>query len=157
MQGCRRRRGRWFDEMARNEGLRVTVPRQMVVDVLERARGHISADEIYFQVHKDNPGIGLTTVYRTLELLVRMGAVARFEFGDGCARYELSKGNDRHHHHLVCSQCGKVLDYTDFAREETELMDKMEKMLKKKYEFEIERHVLHFYGKCKECRKKEDH
>jgi len=144
----------WIKDLVRNEGLRMTVPRQVIVEALEKAKSHLSADEVYMMVHDKNSGIGLTTVYRTLELLSGMGVLNKFEFGDGCARYEFKADEEKHHHHLICSQCGKVIDYDEFAKEETELMEKIEKYLREKYCFEIERHLLHFYGKCRQCRKK---
>ncbi|MDP8212443.1 MAG: transcriptional repressor, partial [Candidatus Zapsychrus exili] len=80
----------------------------------------------------------------------------KFDFGDGRARYELSEGpkGARHHHHLVCTSCGRVVDYTDFIDEEVELLNQTEKGLSKKYDFKITNHLIQFYGLCSECKKK---
>ena len=144
--------GRWHGEL-RGCGYRVTVPRQVILQVLDEAKKHLSAEDIFIKVHQIYPAIGLTTVYRTLELLVRMGLVHKFDFGDGRARYELRGGNNEmvHHHHLVCTNCGRVIDYDDFAEEETELIKKTEKELAKKYGFSIKNHTIQFYGLCKKC------
>ena len=85
-----------------------------------------------------------------------MGLVFKFDFGDGRARYELSEGpkGSRHHHHLVCTDCGRVIDYTDFIDEEVELLSRTEKGLQKKFNFEITNHVIQFYGLCDKCRRK---
>jgi len=106
----------WLHGKFRGCGYRLTVPRQIILDVLSKTSKHLSAEDIYHAVHKGYPAIGLTTVYRTLELLVQMGLVFKFDFGDGRARYELSEGpkGARHHHHLVCTDCGRAIDYTDF-------------------------------------------
>ena len=109
---------------------------------------------IYIEVHKVYPAVGLTTVYRTLDLLVQMGLVSKFNFGEGRARYELSQGPKgvRHHHHLICTGCGRVINYTDFIDEEKEFLDTTEKSLSKKYNFKITNHLIQFYGLCDKCR-----
>lgn len=138
----------------RNQGLRVTEPRQAVLNVMHRMAGHHSADEIFFQVHRLYPGIGLATIYRTLDLLTRLGLVKKYDFGQGRARYELVKKDVHHHHHLICEQCGKVIDYDDFMDEEKILVKKIEEALSKKHNFKIKTHNLQFYGLCKECQER---
>ena len=146
----------WWDGRFRGCGYRMTVPRQAILDVLSRTSRHLSAEDIYMTAHKIYPNVGLTTVYRTVELLVQMGLVFKFDFGDGRARYELSEGpkGERHHHHLVCKNCGRVIDYTDFIDEEVELLNQTEKGLSKKYDFDITNHLIQFHGLCSECKKK---
>ncbi len=156
-RGYRRRfaAGRpWWHGRFHGGGHRLTVPRREILEVLSRASEHLSAEDIYLRVHKIYPALGLTTVYRTLELLIEMGLVARFDFGDGKARYELAVGpkGERHHHHLVCTKCGRVIDYTDFINEEKDLLDKITKGLFDKYKFKILSHQVHFYGLCEKCR-----
>ena len=143
----------WWHGRFRGCGYRVTVPRQAILDVLSRTCEHSSAEEIYSAVCKIYPNVGLTTVYRTLELLVQMGLVLKFDFGDGRARYELAVGpkGARHHHHLVCTGCSRVVDYTDFIDDEKELISKMEAGLSKKYNFTISGHLIQFYGLCDKC------
>lgn len=132
----------------------MTVPRHAILDILSKTSKHVSAEDVYIAVHRAYPSVGLTTVYRTLELLVKMGLVFKFDFGDGRARYELSEGpkGARHHHHLVCTDCGRAIDYTDFIDEEVELLNQTEKGLSKKYNFEITNHLIQFYGLCDKCR-----
>ena len=146
----------WWHGRFRGCGYRMTVPRQAILDVLSKTIEHLSAEDVYISVHKVYPNVGLTTVYRTLELLVHMGLVFKFDFGDGRARYELSKGpkGERHHHHLVCTNCGRVIDYTDFIDEEIELLNQTEKGLLKKYNFKITNHLIQFYGLCDKCKQK---
>ena len=146
----------WWHGRFRGCGYRLTVPRQVILEVLNMTEKHLSAEDVYLQVKKIYPNIGLTTVYRTLELLVKMGLVFKFDFGDGRARYELSEGPKgvRHHHHLVCTNCGGAIDYTDFIDEEVELLNRTEKGLSKKYNFKITNHLIQFYGLCDSCRNK---
>ena len=146
----------WWHGKMKGCGYRLTVPRQAILDVLSKTSKHLSAEDIYLAVHKIYPAIGLTTVYRTLELLVQTGMVFKFDFGDRRARYELSEGPKSigHHHHLVCTMCGRIIDYTDFIDEEIELLKKTEKGLSKKYNFKITNHLIQFYGLCEECQKR---
>ncbi len=146
----------WWHGRFRGRGYRITVAREVILDVLNQTEEHLSAEEVYLAVHKVYPNIGLTTVYRTLELLVHIGLVFKFDFGDGRARYELSEGpkGTRHHHHLVCTNCGRVIDYTDFIDDEVELLGRTEKGLSEKFNFKITHHLIQFYGLCEECQSK---
>jgi len=149
MYGRRHERAHLF----RHHGFRCTLPRDVILDALYKAKSHLSAEDIYFKIHSLYPHIGLTTVYRTLDLLSRMGLITKFDFGDGRARYEfVREGEDSHHHHLVCRKCGKVIDYSDFIKEETKLVKETEKELSKKYDFEIDSHQIYFQGLCSKCR-----
>lgn len=146
----------WWHGRFRGRGYRITVAREAILDVLSHTEEHLSAEEVYLAVHRIQPNVGLTTVYRTLELLVHIGLVFKFDFGDGRARYELSEGpkGARHHHHLVCTECGRVIDYTDFIDDEVELLGRTERGLSEKFKFKITNHVIQFYGKCDKCRTK---
>ncbi|HNQ02492.1 MAG TPA: transcriptional repressor [Syntrophales bacterium] len=150
-------RGRhWCHGKVRGCGFRMTLGREAVLDVLSRTDAHLSAEEVYLQVHKTYPAIGLTSVYRTLDMLVNIGLVYKFDFGDGRARFELAegpKGKD-HHHHLVCTGCGRVINYRDFIDEEVALLKKTEEGLSRKYNFVITNHLIQFYGLCEGCRRK---
>ena len=135
-------------------GYRMTVPRQAILDVLLGTDKHLSAEDIYMKVHKMYPHVGLTTVYRTLELLTDMGVVLKYDFGDGRARFELMEGPEKeHHHHLICVNCKRVINYTEFIDEEMEFLKRAEKGLSKKYNFAIKSHLIQFYGLCDKCRK----
>jgi len=145
----------WWHGRFRGCGYRLTIPREVILDVLSKTSKHLSAEDIYLEVHKSYPVVGLTTVYRTLELLTNMELISKFDFGDGKARYELSIGpkGTRHHHHLVCSECGRVIDYIDFIDDEKELLGQIEKGLSKKFKFKITNHLIQFYGLCEKCNK----
>ena len=137
-------------------GYRMTRPREAILDVLGKTTEHLSAEDIYLAVHQFYPNIGLTTVYRNLELMVEMGMVVKFEFGQGKAKYELAdqysaKG---HHHHLVCRKCLKIIDYSDFMQDEVKFLKNVEQGLAQKYDFEISDHLIQFYGYCSACRGK---
>ncbi len=137
-------------------GYRMTKPREAVLSVMEKTADHLSAEDIYLAVHKFYPNIGLTTIYRNLELLVEMGLVVKFEFGQGKAKYELADkySKKEHHHHLVCKKCSRILEYSDFMEKEVRFLKDTEKGLSEKYHFQITEHLIQFYGYCNKCGKK---
>ena len=147
---------RWWQGRLRGCGYRLTMSRQVILDILNKTSKHLSAEEVYLAARKVYPAIGLTTIYRTLEILVDMGSVFKSDFGDGRARYELIASQNKkehHHHHLVCTNCNRVVDYTDFIDKELELLKKTEKGLSRKYNFKINSHLIQFYGLCDKCQK----
>jgi len=132
---------------------RWTMPREAILNLLSQTSKHLSAKEIYANLYRMYPGIGLTTVYRTLDLLYRMGLIHKMDIGDGQSRYEFRSGEKKeHHHHLICSKCGRIIDYSDFIDEELELVNKVEKNLAQKYNFLVQDHNIEFYGLCQKCR-----
>ena len=132
---------------------RWTVPREVILNLLSRTSEHMSAKDIYASLYSLYPGIGLTTIYRTLELLYRLGFVQKVTAGDGQSRYELkSEDKKDHHHHLICTKCGKIVDYRDFVQQELELIRKTEETLAKKHNFLILDHNIEFLGLCEKCR-----
>ncbi len=124
----------WCRHRVKGCGFRMTIGREAVLDVLSRTEDHLSAEDIYMLVHETYPAIGLTSVYR-------------IELAEG------PKGKD-HHHHLVCTGCGRIVNYRDFIDEEVALLKKTEEGLSKKYNFAITNHLIQFYGLCEGCRKK---
>ena len=132
---------------------RLTAPREAILEFLSRSSKHMSAKEIYASLHGSYPGIGMSTVYRTLNLLARMGIVTKLVIGDGQSRYEFkSKEKDEHHHHLICANCGKIINYSEFLDEELILIRKTEERLAKKYNFIIQDHNIEFLGICEKCK-----
>ncbi len=153
----RRCGGGWWHGRFRECGYRLTLGREAVLDVLSRSEGHLSAEDIFMQIRRRDPGVGLTTVYRTLDVLAGLGMVYKLDFGDGRARYEFAEGpkGAHHHHHLICTRCRRVVDYTDFIDEEVELLKRTEKGLEEKYKFRIDNHLIQFSGICADCAGKE--
>jgi Fur family ferric uptake transcriptional regulator len=129
------------------------MPREAVLELLSRSQKHMSAKEIYALLHRSYPGMGLSTVYRTLDLLARMGIVTKLALGDGQSRYEFKSSKKKdHHHHLICANCGKIIDYSEFLDEELRLIRKTEERLAKKYNFTIQDHNIEFFGLCDKCK-----
>ena len=119
---------------------RRTPQRAAVLSAIQGQRGSFSAVEVYDRARRSAPGLGLATVYRTIDLLRRSGAVRRLP-GDEATYVRCRPG---HHHHLVCLSCGSV--------EETELCAAPAPAeLKRRHGFEVEGHELDLYGTCARC------
>ena len=124
---------------------RLTPQRLAVLDTITRSRGHLTPTALYQRVSGEYPGIGRVTIYRTLDLLTRLGLLCRIhEKGD--SRSYLMRRPDGHHHHLVCSGCGTVIDLTECD------LGTFEKTLSRMTNFKIEGHLLEFHGRCLNCR-----
>ncbi|WP_156289288.1 ferric iron uptake transcriptional regulator [Oceanobacillus salinisoli] len=132
-----------------SQSYKLTPQREATVRVLlEREEDHLSAEDVYLLVKEKAPEIGLATVYRTLELLSELKIVDKINFGDGVSRYDLRKEGAKHfHHHLVCIECGSVEEI------ENDLLEDVEKIVQKDWEFQVKDHRLTFHGVCKECQK----
>jgi Fur family ferric uptake transcriptional regulator len=137
----------------RKSGYRITSGRKAILEVLSELRGHLSAEDVYIKVHDNYPAIGLASVYRTLQMLVNVGIVFKFDFGDGRARYELVEcpSGQNHHHHFICTSCGRIIDHSDFIEVELAFLKKVEEGLMAKYGLRITNHNLQFQGLCDRC------
>jgi Fur family transcriptional regulator, ferric uptake regulator len=133
---------------------RLTKPRRAILDILNDIGGHLTAEQIYKKASRISFKIGLSTIYRNLELLVRIGLVWKFDAGDNKARYEIAKWTDEnHHHHLICKKCNSIIDYSASVDNEKDFIRMREKNLSSKYNFKIENHCIDFFGLCYKCRK----
>ena len=127
------------------QGYRLTPQRMLVLSAIENSNDHISAEEIYAQVVTKYPHVNISTIYRILELLNRLGLVTETDLGGGRVRYHpAGKG---HHHHLVCQECGKVIDL-----DETVLYP-LKKVLLQEYKFSADLRHLAIFGRCADCSK----
>jgi Fur family ferric uptake transcriptional regulator len=135
-------------EYLKGKGYKLTPQRRAVIDaIIENEGKHLSTEEIYDIVKNGCPEIGLATVYRTIQLLEKVGLLCRTNFDDGCNRYELVHNSEDHqHHHLVCVECGKVEEVED------DLLEALEDKIENKYKFKITNHSVKFFGYCDKCR-----
>lgn len=127
------------------QGYRLTPQRMMVLSAIEDSDDHISAEEIYAQVIARYPHVNISTVYRTLELLKRLGLVTETDMGGGRVRYHpVDKG---HHHHLVCQGCGEIIDLDEL------ILSSLRSALLREYNFSADLRHLAIFGRCKKCNK----
>jgi Fur family ferric uptake transcriptional regulator len=126
----------------RKAGLKVTLPRLKILEILESSSTrHLSAEDIYRLLLESNEDIGLATVYRVLTQFEAAGLVTRHHFEDGMAVFELNQGT--HHDHIVCLDCGRVEEFVDSGIEERQTQ------VASRLGFAIRDHSLILYGHCR--------
>ena len=133
-----------FKETLKKEGLKYTPQRTAVLEEIIKDKGHRESEEIYLALKKRGQHVSRATVYRTMDILVNNGFARKMNLGDGRARYE-SKVNSPHHDHLVCMDCGLIVEFMDQKIED--LQDK----IAIQYNFQLKRHIHQLFGLCKKC------
>jgi Fur family ferric uptake transcriptional regulator len=136
---------RLFGRYLREQGLPVTQQREAVAEVVFESEEHLSVDDIEQQLRSRGDRIGKATVYRTLDLLVRSRLVEEHDFGEGFKRYEHRLSRQPVHEHLICLECGTVIEFlsTEIAAVEARVQEE--------HGFAPARHRLDIYGLCKDC------
>lgn len=131
-------------EDLRKAGLKVTLPRIKILQLLDKLEDHhMSAEDIYRSLIEMGEDVGLATVYRVLTQLESAGLVKRHYFEGGQSVFELNQGE--HHDHLVCMRCGKVEEFVDPVIEAQQLE------IAERANFQITDHSLNIYGICNSC------
>jgi Fur family ferric uptake transcriptional regulator len=130
----------------RREGYKLTPQRRAVLNAIALSHDHLTPAAIYEKVCQEHPGIGLVTIYRTLGILAELGLICEVHSGGNCPSYLLRRPSD-HHHHLICADCGTVIDFTDCD------LSELEQRLSEETGFEIEGHLLEVAGRCQNCQK----
>ena len=126
----------------RNAGLKVTLPRVKILQMLEQSdTRHLSAEDVYKALLDAGEDVGLATVYRVLTQFEQAGLVERHNFDGGHSVFELDSGE--HHDHLVCMETGKVIE---FHNDEIEAL---QEKIARKYGYDLVDHNLVLYGKPK--------
>lgn len=135
------------DKEIRNAGLKVTIPRIKILEVLEKADPHhMSAEDIYKKLLDVGEDVGLATVYRVLTQFERAGLVRKHNFEGGHCIFEIDQGI--HHDHLVCIKCNYVDEFID------DDIEKRQDEIAKRSGFKIIDHSLTLYGICRNCNQK---
>ena len=125
----------------RRAGLKITVPRLKILEILASSQPrHMSAEDVYRRLLDSNEDIGLATVYRVLTQFESAGLVTRHHFEGGTAVFELNEGE--HHDHIVCTDCGRVEEFTD------ESIEEKQREIAARLGFEISDHSLTLHGRC---------
>ena len=136
---------RLFGRYLREQGLPVTHQREAVARVVFGSGKHLSVDEIERVLRSEGHHIGKATIYRALDLLVRSKLVAELDFGEGFKRYEHRLSAEPIHEHLICLNCGAVIEFQSAE------VHRIEAMVSARHGFRPTRHKLEIYGLCHEC------
>lgn len=132
----------------KGKGFFLTGPRYDIAKVLAETPTHMDADEIHERLGKVR--IDNSTVYRVLNLFCQLKITRKIIVDNGPAQFEMSERFMPHHHHLICNNCGRVINFDEFDILEGEL-DKLEKLFRRKYRFAVADHKLEFEGTCLKC------
>ena len=124
--------------------LKITKQRRAVLNAFIECENHVSVEELYGIVSEHEPKIGLATIYRTLALLTKSGLALEMDFGDGQKRYE-SSYMSAHHDHMVCTECGKIIEFNH------PLIEKYQEEIAIQNGFKIISHKLDLFGHCNNC------
>jgi Fur family ferric uptake transcriptional regulator len=133
----------------RKAGLKVTLPRIKILELLENSTiHHLSAEDVYKALLEQGEDVGLATVYRVLTQFESAGIVERHHFEGGHSVFEISQGE--HHDHIVCIMCNKVLEFND------DVIEAQQHKVAESLGFTLTDHALHLYGVCSavECQER---
>jgi Fe2+ or Zn2+ uptake regulation protein len=128
----------------RKNGRRLTPQRHAVLKVIAGSHDHLTPADIYERARREYPTIGLVTVYRVINLLAGLKLICRVNLGSDSPSYLMRRPTE-HHHHLVCSQCGRAVDFADCD------LRGLEQRLTRETGFSVEGHLLEVYGRCPDC------
>lgn len=134
------------DQELRKAGLKVTLPRIKILELLEEAHRenrHLSAEDVFRRLRDAGEDIGLATVYRVLTQFQDAGLVIKHNFDADQAVFELESGT--HHDHLVCLRCNKVTEFSD------PLIEQRQQEIAQQHGFRLTDHSLYMYGICADC------
>jgi Fur family ferric uptake transcriptional regulator len=126
-------------------GLKSTRQRTLIVDTFLGASGHLTVEELWSRVRREDAKVSVATVYRTMKLLAESGLAQARNFGDGQTRYEASAG--RHHDHLICTRCGTIVEF------ENDRIEQLQDVVARKHGFKVNSHKMELYGLCRDCQR----
>ncbi len=129
-------------------GMRVTNQRALIMEIIHQGQGHLDADEIYRRARKKQPRLSLSTVYRTLQKLKKLGLVEELHFDEEHHHYEVKPSAE--HHHLICLDCGKVIEFNQ------PLSRYVKRNVPEAKDFDIVESEVRMSGYCAECRRKRE-
>ncbi|GAP62448.1 Fur family transcriptional regulator, ferric uptake regulator [Ardenticatena maritima] len=127
----------------RDAGLKITASRRVIIETLAEMDRHVTAAELLEAVQRRVPEIGKASVYRTLDVLVRLNVVQACTLGSTTTTYILTAAG--HHHHLVCLVCNRTIEIDEC------ILDEATEAIGRKFGFVVEGHLVEVYGKCPDC------
>lgn len=126
------------------KGLNFTAQRKIIAEAFFGFPGHHTLEEFYRYVAEIDPGIGQTTVYRTLKLLCEAGLASEIQFADNITRYEVAHPS-RHHDHMICLDCGDILEICDPR------IESLQREIAQSHGYVLLGHSHNLYGVCERC------
>jgi Fur family ferric uptake transcriptional regulator len=136
-----------FIKFLRDEGYLVTRQRRRIAEVIFTTPGHLSVEDIQDLLRHRKVSASIASIYRTLDVMIKSGLVVQHRFGKRFKRFEAVR-KDQHHDHLICTVCGKVIEFKNDTIETLQLR------VAKEHDFFIANHKLDIYGRCGKCKNK---
>ncbi len=139
-----------FKIILKQNNLKFTKQREIILQTLYNNDDHFSPEDLYILIKKRHPklNIGIATIYRTLNLLENSDIVTSISFGAAGKKFEL--GNKPHHDHIICKNCGLIVEFEDKS------IELKQEKIAKSHGFKLTGHIMQLYGLCKNCQKKLD-
>ncbi|MBK2001019.1 Fur family transcriptional regulator [Campylobacter sp. LH-2024] len=137
-----------FKKILRQGGLKYTKQREILLKTLYHSDTHHTPESLYMEIKQVEPNlnVGIATVYRTLNLLEEAEMVTSISFGSAGKKYELA--NKPHHDHMICKNCGKIIEF------ENSIIERQQALIAKEYNFKLTGHLMQLYGICDDCNQK---
>jgi Fur family ferric uptake transcriptional regulator len=134
-----------FKKLLKSNTLKFTKQRELILNFLYQNEGHFTPEDIYMQLKKEYPDVnlGIATVYRTLTLLEDEGIASSISFGAQGKKYEL--GLKKHHDHLICTDCGEIIEFFN------ETIEAQQEQIAEQYNFKMTDHTMKIVGLCEKC------
>jgi Fur family transcriptional regulator, ferric uptake regulator len=130
-------------------GLKSTRQRSLIIDAFFEDAGHLSVEQLWSKVRRQDAKVSVATVYRTMKLLAECGLAHARNFGDGQTRYEAAVGK-HHHDHLICTRCGQIVEF------ENDRIEALQDLIARKHGFRVTSHKMELYGLCRNCQRAVD-
>lgn len=134
-----------FKKILKESGLKYTRQREIVLNILYHSDTHFTPESLYMEIKRKEPNlnVGIATVYRTLNLLENSQMVTSLSFGAAGKKFELA--NKPHHDHLICKNCGKIVEF------ENSIVERQQALIAKEHKFKLTGHLMQLYGICETC------
>jgi len=134
-----------FKKLLKGSSLKFTKQRELTLKTLYENEGHFTPEDLYNLIKSNHPeiNIGIATIYRTLTLLEESGIVNSISFGSKGKKYEM--GLKEHHDHLICIECGKLIEFQD------EIIERRQEEIAQKFNFKMTDHTMNITGICETC------
>ncbi len=133
-----------FRDFLNRKDLKKTKERDIILEAVFDTHDHFDAEELLILFRQKKIPVSRATIYRTLDLLVECRLVKKISFGEAHFRYEHIFGHE-HHDHLICNQCGQIIEFYNKDLEE------LQKKICRQYDFKEQDHSLRIFGLCKSC------
>lgn len=138
-----------YDRYIQENQLKSSKRRNLIFEYIAQIQGHFTVDNIYQELIKIDPEIGIATIYRTVRMLIDCGILVEQTFGEKKGWFEIIDLEMEHHGHMICTSCGKIIEFRSRA------IEKNKYQIAREHHFTIHSYKLEIYGLCSSCQKQQ--